>query len=336
MPENMRRLLAVALVLTLAVGQALAQQRAQYTQYVLNNYLANPAVAGIETYTDLRTGYRNQWLGVEGAPTTLNITIHGSLGNYSSSSNRNLRPSRNGFARKNKYKKARPHHGLGGLLQRDQAGLLKVSTVNGSYAYHLPLSGYFTLSSGISAGISQYSVDLAAARPINSYDPYLSGTRLSNTKLDLGLGLWLYSPDFYIGLSGAQLVRSKADVSNGDAPSLSLLPHFYATTGMRLQTSRDLMLIPSVMVKKTALASPAIDLNFRALYNQRVWGGISYRLKDAWAAMAGVNINHLIDVGYSYDVPTSAMNQISVGSHEIILGLKLNNSRKIICPQWLW
>ena len=67
-----------------------------------------------------------------------------------------------------------------------------------------------------------------------------------------------------------------------------------------------------------------------------MWGGISYRLKDAWAAMAGVNINHLIDVGYSYDVPTSGMNQISVGSHEIILGLKLNNSRKIICPQWLW
>lgn len=319
-----------------ALGQVKAQQRPQHTQYALNNYLANPAVAGIETYTDLRTSYRNQWVGVEGSPKTFYTTIHGSLGNYSGRGTRNARPSRNGFSVRNKYKKARPHQGLGAVIQVDKAGLLKVSTVNGSYAYHLPLTGYFTLSSGISAGVSQYSVDVASAYPINSYDPYLTGTDFNRTKLDLGLGLWLYSPDFYVGLSGAQLVKSKGDIGNGDAPNLALLPHFYGTAGMRIQSSRDLTLIPSVMTKITATASPAIDLNLRALYNQRVWGGLTYRLEDAWAAMAGVNINHLFDIGYSYDIPTSGMNQVSVGSHEVIVGLKLNNSKKIICPQWLW
>jgi type IX secretion system PorP/SprF family membrane protein len=336
MPESMRKFIAIALAVIATLGQARAQQRPQYTQYVLNNYLINPAVVGIESYTDLKTSYRSQWLGVEGAPKTFYATIHGSIGNYSSRTIKKTKPSWNGFARKNSYKKARPHHGLGAVVQSDKAGLLQASTLNGSYAYHLPLTGYFILSTGISAGITQLSVDLAAAHPIQAYDPYLNGTKLSRTKLDLGLGLWLYSPDFYIGISGAQLIKSKADVDNGEAPNLGLLPHFYTMAGMRLQPNRDLTLIPSVMTKITPTVSPTIDLNFRALYNQQVWAGLSYRLKDAWAAMAGINLNHLIDVGYSYEIPTSSMNQISVGSHEVILGLKLNNRKKIICPQWLW
>lgn len=319
-----------------ALGPAAAQQRPQHTQYALNNFLVNPAVGGIETYTDLRSSYRNQWLGLEGAPRTLYTTIHGSLGNYSGLETRRNPSSRNGFSYRNKYKKPRPHHGLGGTMQLDKAGLIRVSTVSGSYAYHLPLSGYLMLSSGLSAGVSQYSVDLASARPAHSYDPYLSGTSFNRMKLDLGLGLWLYSPDFFIGLSGAQLVRSKADVNRGDSPSLTLLPHYYTTAGARLPLNRDLSLIPSVMARITRAAGPVVDFNLRALYNQRVWGGVNYRSQDAWALMAGLNVNHLLDVGYSYEVPTSSMNLVSVGSHEVVVGLKLNNRRKIICPQWVW
>jgi type IX secretion system PorP/SprF family membrane protein len=336
MGERMKRLLAAGLVVIATLGQAGAQQRPQHTQYVLNNYLTNPAVGGIESYTDLRTSYRSQWLGLEGAPETFYATIHGSLGDYSPNAARNTKQTRNGFARKKSFKKAKPHHGLGAVLQRDKAGLLQASTVNGSYAYHLPLTGYLTLASGLSAGVSQYSVDLAAADPIHTHDPYLNGTTFSRTKLDLGLGLWLYSPDFYVGISGTQLIKSKSDIIDDEAPNLALVPHGYATAGMRLQASRDLTLIPSVMTKLTATVSPTLDLNVRALYHQQVWGGLAYRLQDSWAAMAGVNVNHVLEVGYAYEIPTSSLHQVSVGSHEVMLGFKLNNRRKIICPQWLW
>ena len=49
-------------------GQANAQQRMQYSQYLWNGYLMNPAFAGIEDYIDLRSGYSHQWAGFEGAP----------------------------------------------------------------------------------------------------------------------------------------------------------------------------------------------------------------------------------------------------------------------------
>jgi type IX secretion system PorP/SprF family membrane protein len=315
---------------------ALAQQRPQHTQYVLNNYVANPAVGGIESYTDVRASFRSQWVGVEGAPQTVYLTVHGSIGKHGASSPRNTKPNRFGFASKSAYKMARPHQGMGAIVQVDKAGLLRASTLNGSYSYHLPLTRYFTLSSGISAGITHYSVDLAGADPINPNDPFLTGGNLTKTKLDLGVGLWLYTPDFYVGVSGANLVRSKQDVVAGDAPALSQQRHFYTTAGVRFQPHPDLALIPSMMMKMTATAAPTIDLNLRALYNQQVWLGLSYRHTDAWAAMAGVNVNHLIDVGYSYEMPTSDLNQVSVGSHELVVGLKLSNRRKVICPQWVW
>ena len=77
----MRRILTIVVALVAAAGTALAQQRPQYTQYALNNYLTNPAVGGIESYADLRTSYRGQWAGVEGAPETMDVTFHGSIGN---------------------------------------------------------------------------------------------------------------------------------------------------------------------------------------------------------------------------------------------------------------
>jgi len=68
------------LLVLLAVGfafSASAQQRPHYTQYILNNYIINPAVAGIENYTDVKISHRQQWVGLDGAPVTTYITIHG-------------------------------------------------------------------------------------------------------------------------------------------------------------------------------------------------------------------------------------------------------------------
>ena len=332
----MKRVLAIALVVIAAVGQTLAQQKPQHTQYVLNNYLTNPAVGGIESYADLRSSFRSQWVGIEGAPQTFYTTLHAPLGKQSSGSPKARKPNTYGFSKRSSYKKTMPHHGVGAVIQVDKAGLLKASTLNGSYSYHLPLSNYFTLSSGISAGLTQYSVNTVEANPNDPNDPYLTTTaQLNSTKLDLGLGMWLYTPDFYIGISGAQLVKSGSDIQ-GDDPNLSLQPHFYTTAGLRFQPSEDLALVPSVMVKATTTSAPAIDVNLRALYNQQVWGGVSYRHTDAWAAMAGVNLNYLLDLSYAYEMATSNLKQATVGTHEVVLGIKLNNRRKVICPQFMW
>lgn len=331
----MKRILLCAILFMMTSVAALAQQRPQYTQYVQNNYLTNPAVGGIENYTDFRLGYRTQWVGLEGAPTSFYATLHGSLGNSGGSSN----SSRGGFSKQNRYKRAVPHHGAGLLAMVDRAGLLRTSTLNLSYSYHLPLNRYLTLASGISSGITQFAVNTQNAAALDPGDPYLSGGMQNATKADLGLGFWLYSPDFYLGVSGGQLLRNGSDFAQGGTtsqPHMLQQPHFYGTAGLRLQPSENLSVVPSVMVKATDSATPAIDFNLRALYVQRVWGGISYRHTDAMAVMAGVNLTSLLDVGYSYDLSTSSLNQVSAGSHEVVLGFKLNNRRKVICPTWVW
>ncbi|HEX4850124.1 MAG TPA: type IX secretion system membrane protein PorP/SprF, partial [Puia sp.] len=49
------------------VGTVSAQQQPYYTQYILNNFILNPALAGIENYWDCKVSYRNQWVGLNGA-----------------------------------------------------------------------------------------------------------------------------------------------------------------------------------------------------------------------------------------------------------------------------
>src|SRR5687767_3375275 len=57
-----------------------AQQKPYYTQYILNNYILNPAISGIENYTDLKLSYRNQWTGIDGSPVTTYLSVHSPIG----------------------------------------------------------------------------------------------------------------------------------------------------------------------------------------------------------------------------------------------------------------
>src|SRR5205809_3706579 len=75
---KLRSLLVV--ILSFVVANILvAQQRPYYTQYILNNYIINPAIAGIENYWDVKVSHRHQWVGLDGAPVTTYFTIQGPL-----------------------------------------------------------------------------------------------------------------------------------------------------------------------------------------------------------------------------------------------------------------
>src|SRR6187551_2780704 len=75
----MKKIICFVVVL-LSIQQCFAQQRPQYTQYILNNYIINPALSGIENYTDVKISSRDQWVGLNGAPRTMYLTIHAPIG----------------------------------------------------------------------------------------------------------------------------------------------------------------------------------------------------------------------------------------------------------------
>ncbi|MFD3002323.1 type IX secretion system membrane protein PorP/SprF [Pontibacter toksunensis] len=317
-----------------------AQQRPQHTQYVQNNFLLNPAAAGTESYIDIRNSYRNQWVGMEGAPTTYYTSINASL----DKNDRNVVPpskSKNSYVaseqtvNKNNRFHVRPHHGVGAVLQLDKSGLLRTFSLNLNYAYHLPLTKEINLSGGVSAGLMQYRLNKQDINMQVKEDPFVAGEIGNMNKFDLGVGLWLYSSDFYVGLSSMQVLRSETKSSNNGTVA-PLQNHYYATGGIRLRVSNNISFTPSLMVKVAENGIYMVDVNAKAAYGRRFWAGASYRQKDAVAGMAGVFINHMLDVSYSYDLTTSDLSRVSANSHEIVVGIKLNNPQKTICPQWVW
>ncbi|MFC6998774.1 PorP/SprF family type IX secretion system membrane protein [Rufibacter roseus] len=337
--KKLAHLVAFLVLLT----PAMAQQKPQYSQYLFNNYLLNPALSGIENYTDVRMGTRRQWVGIEGAPVTYYVSGHTSLG--MSDRNRPLGQTGKGFIpktpvignRNTKFHKSRPHHGFGAMAQVDRTGPLSNTSLNATYAYHHPLSKRINMSVGVSSGLVQTRLDGNAIHLRNEGDPALQHGRLSQTNFDLGLGTWIYSDNFYVGFSAAQLLTEKmAKNENSAIAKQGLQPHYFATSGVRLRVRYDLSLEPSVMVKVAAPSPVSVDLNLKATYANRIWAGISYRHKDAVAALAGINLNYILDMGYSYDLTTSELSTASAGSHELILGIKLQNKGRLLCPQWLW
>ncbi|MCJ8164139.1 type IX secretion system membrane protein PorP/SprF [Pontibacter sp. E15-1] len=335
----MRALLPFALMCMLAVN-ALAQQQPQLSQYMQNNFLVNPAVAGIESYSDVRTSYRSQWLGVEGAPTTFYASIHAALNKRERSTMSIRHQKRNGARVKpgaGSHYRVSPHHGVGAVAKVDRAGLLRTSSLNLTYAYHLPLTQSINLSSGVYTGFTQFHINQRDMVLQTPDDPFLNADGMNMMKLDLGIGLWMYSRSFFVGVSGAQLAHSGNDVASLEGgPRGMLQPHYYVTGGYRLPVARNLDITPSVMVKMAANKQAAVDVNMKALYAQKVWGGVSYRHQDAAAVMAGVYVNYLLDVSYSYDFVTSEMSKARANSHEVVVGFKLNNPKKVLCPQWVW
>ncbi|MDO6388898.1 type IX secretion system membrane protein PorP/SprF [Pontibacter sp. BT731] len=338
----MNKLLALGFVLLLAT-QAMAQQKPQYSQYTLNNYLLNPAIAGIEDYADVKIGTRQQWSGLEGAPVSYYATIHAPLMKEPTpvtAAQRNSSPAKEATTKKpTSYRRIRPHHGLGAMAMTTATGPLKRSSFNVSYAYHQPLSRTLRVAAGVAPGLIQYNLDPSAVRVINPNDKAINDGRINEMKFDLNMGLWLYSYNYYIGIAGAQLVPSKREhLTTGTATDNSgrLQKHYFLTGGYRLDVSPDLALIPSVMVKMAQPSPVSVDATLKAMYSDRIWAAASYRHNESLAVMAGVNISYLMDLSYSYDASVSPLGSSNSGSHEVVLGLKLRNASKVICPQWAW
>ena len=330
----------VFLVLLLVVSQAWGQQRPQYTQYMMNNYLLNPAITGIEDYTDVKIGTRQQWVGLEDAPVTYYITAHMPINKEarqvrSVGPNKGLRSTHT--VNQNRFVRAYPHHGVGVTALTDKAGLLRRNHLNLTYAYHLPVSRTVTVSLGALGGIVKNGFNFAGATYGNPADPAYTKDYINRTYIDLGMGTWVYGQNFFVGLSGAQLLRANRDLNLSEEEDTEgvLQKHFFATGGYKIRLNQDVTLIPSVMVKFANPSPASIDVSLRGVFADRVWVGATYRNKDALAAMAGVNINQIFDISYSYDYNTSNLGITNTGTHEIILGLKLFNKAGVICPKWM-
>lgn len=333
----------VFVVLAICFQQlAFAQQRPQYTQYIFNNFILNPAISGIENYIDVKAGYRTQWQGLEGAPETSYFSIHAPLGAKFLYGNSTSVPEGGGSNPNSRsylqnYMASEPHHGVGFHAVSDKAGPITRTDVNATYAYHLGISANVNLSFGVAAGISKIYLDRSKITLENPIDQAIGVDNYNQLKPDLSAGVWLYGPRYFAGVSAQQLLTSPIGFS--DDPSYDQgkkVPHLFLTAGYKLYLGDDFAAVPSTLVKLVSPVPVSVDVNLKLAYRDKFWMGASYRKDDSFAAMAGFNVGSVMNLGYSYDFTTSGLNTVSNGSHEIVLGIFLNNRYKVSCPQKNW
>ena len=318
-----------------------AQQRPQYTQYIFNNYLLNPAISGIENYIDLKAGYRTQWTGLDGAPVTNYISVNAPLGkNFLSGDANSFGGQENNPMSRSylqNYMAAEPHHGIGMHAVLDRAGPISRVDVNATYAYHLGLSEKLNIALGVAVGISKVSLDYSKITLENNQDPAIVASETDRLKPDLGAGLWIYGPQYFVGLSAQQLLGQTLNFTNNSQYTQGkAVPHFFLTAGYKIFLADDIAAVPSVMIKRVSPAPNSYDANLKLAFRDKFWLGGSYRHNDSFSALAGFNVSYLFNLSYSYDFTTSDLGNVSSGTHEIVLGLLLNNRYKVTCPQRNW
>lgn len=316
-----------------------AQQRPHYTQYILNNYILNPALSGIENYTDLKLSARDQWIGFDGRPQTFYLSVHAPIGkkDYKTSATSYNVPGENprGTNYWQNYTASEPHHGVGMSIVNDITGNYNVFTANVSYAYHLGLSPTVNLAAGFAGGFSKVNYNRSkSSRPD---DPGIgpNGNVIYKTRPDLNAGLWLYSGDYFVGLSAQQIIPQKVAFVN-DTLGLKLTPHLFGTAGYRFLLNDDVNCIPSVLVKATNGAPAQVDANIKFQYLDLLWLGGGYRFGNGFMGMLGLNVANTFNIGYAYDYTTNLVGKASQGTHEIVIGFLLGNRYNDSCPRNVW
>jgi len=335
----MKRILFIAFSFVLFIQCVIGQQRPQYTQYIFNSYLLNPALSGIENYTDVKTGYRSQWTGLDGAPITAYLSVNMPIGKNFIQGDATAFPASGGLNPASRlytqqYQAAEPHHGVGLTVVSDKAGPFTQTNIDATYAYHLGLSSRLNLAVGVSAGFSHNVLNLSQVSTADASDPILNSLDNNQWKPDLGIGIWAYASDYFIGVSAQQILPQNVYItSKANLYQNKTVPHYFLTGGFKVFLSEDVTLIPSVMLKYIQPLPTTYDINMKLSFADKLWIGGSYRHNDSYAGLAGLNLSSFVNIGYSYDVTTSALNTVSNGTHEIVIGILLNNRYKVSSAQ---
>lgn len=313
-----------------AVGSLWGQQDQQYTQYMANQYTINPAVAGTEDFIDVKLGFRTQWVGFDAAPKTMYLSAHSTIGKEFNSAH-GRHKGEHGY-----------WHGIGGYIYSDQTGPISRNAFYGTYAFNTAIAKKLRMSIGASFGVKQFNFDPNSYRKniVDNGDQLIEGS-YNEVIPDLNLGVWVYNKDFYFGVSAYQMLRSEVnfegiyeDAHNGNYTQFN--SHYYMTGGIMMPMSDKITLVPSFMLKYVTPSPMSLDLNGKILYDDKFWGGVSYRVGDAFSLIAGVVLMKQLDVSYSYDLTTSAIAKFSSGSHEVIIGYRFQHPKTLSCPTNYW
>ncbi len=296
----MKKIILYILFIFLVGSMSLSgQQLPQYSQYMFNDFVINPALAGVQDYYQIRTNHRFQWVGMVDPPLTNSIAFYG------------------------------PHSsmdmGFGGYIYTDVTGPTSRTGATGSYAYNIAINRDIRLSMGLSLSMLQYRIDGTQLAPEDPSDHVFPGTVSTSYVPDAGIGVYMYGDGFYAGFSVAQLLNNNLKIFDEKSGLNKLKSHFYLTGGYRFEVDRDCILEPALIVKATAPKEIRFELNTKVEWQEMVWAGIGYRFHEAISLIIGYNYDDKFYFGYAYDIGITDLRKYNLGTHEIMIGYRFND-----------
>lgn len=297
-----------------------AQQLPLYSQYMMNRFLINPAVAGSEGYTAFNLTAREQWIGLKYSPKTHAVSAQTRILRKSFIS-RGASVKRKGSSSSRSGKV-----GLGAYIFNDQSGLVNRTGLQLTYAYHISFRRG-QLSFGLSGSFYQFRLD---KDKIILYDPSDDLINNFNNRLwvpDASVGIYYSDPRMYAGLSVSDLFQASFKFGNEGYDNFRLLRHYYAIGAYNFELSEYLMFEPSVLVKASEVWSFQADISAKMYIYEDYWAGLSYRTGGALIFMGGLRVDKFF-FGYAFDYTLSSIQRHSYGSHEFMLAVKLGDSAR--------
>lgn len=278
-----------------------SQQDAQYTQYMYNMSVVNPAyTTGNIGIVNMGALHRTQWVGANGAPKSSNIFMHTPI-------NENVE--------------------VGFSLVNDNIGdVVKQNDLYADFAYKLNLEENGKLSFGLKAGVTFFDVNFNGF-VLESGDVFTDpdfAENINQSFFNVGAGVYYNTENYYVGLSVPAILNAKhLDRNNGKYQGTEQA-HTYLTGGYVFEINELFKFKPAFMAKAVKGAPISLDLTANVLFDNKVEFGVGYRLEDAFSGMVNFKATPELRIGYAYDHTISNLGPFSSGSHELFILYDLN------------
>ena len=295
----MRKLIYLLSIIAFAC-QLSAQNDVQYTHFLFNKLAYNAAYAGSAGVPTATALYRNQWLSLDGAPTTATLNFH------------------------TPFFEGRSGFGLN--MTADRVGMLRSNSIEASYAYRFSIAkGKGKLSLGVNGRMEQGKMDWNEANPLDIGDSSIpGGAEAANVVPNFGVGIYYEQSNFYVGLSLPQLLNTSIyrdfDVVGANRDFRT----YYLMTGYLAKLTNTIKLQPGAMVSFNAETPFELDVNANLIFMDAFWVGANYRLGDAFSALIQYQFTPNFRVGTAFDFTMTELNSYSNGSVEVMLSYVFN------------
>jgi type IX secretion system PorP/SprF family membrane protein len=292
------QLLLIALAILFMNKYAVGQQDPMYVQYIDNLLVINPGFAGSKTDGKILLVSRDQWVSVPGAPVTRSLSYTTPV------KSKNI--------------------GIGFSVMNDKIGPQQQTGVYFDYSYFLRVSEKYKMGMGLKGGVSFYRAALTELDPINP-DPVFSKDIYKNFLPNLGVGLFLFSENTWVGVSIPKLIENRITSEDYETEYVQKEKiHFYYVMGAQLSVAEDFDLKTSSMIKLVKNAPISADISAMAGFKERFWLGGMIRFGSAFGAIAQFQVTNKMNIGYSYELPIKRVSNFSNGTHEIMFSYNIN------------